>query len=109
MAETGLAEKFDAQLFKLKLSEQALKQLLPAWREVVLEHTQNPLPFLRKSLLLYPFELSLAYDGAYSLVMAYAKLKKFDVVSSIAKECPQLGLEILASSTPEPTITLKTG
>ena len=106
MAEGG---NFDAasDLFgSLELDRSTWNDLLPAWRQALLEHTDEPRSLLRQSFAPYPFDAESAAKGVYSLVQAHVQAGAMDHAEAIARECPKLELDVLVQ---EPELPIPEG
>ena len=96
-AEDDQADAFADHLPTLELLHSGWTDFLSTWREALLEHEEDPRTLLRQSLTLYPFDAEAAAEGAYSLVQAHVQAGAMDLAEAIARECPELDLDVLVS------------
>jgi len=94
-AKEGQTEAFARHLPQIELFDDGWTDVLSTWRGALLEHSDDPRPLLRQSFLLYPFDTETAAEGAYSLVQAHVQAGAMDHAEAIARECPELELDVL--------------
>ncbi|PQJ36783.1 hypothetical protein BSZ35_00060 [Salinibacter sp. 10B] len=100
-AEAGQADSFAQHMPQIELPHDGWTDFLTTWRETLLEHTDEPRPLLRQSLTQHPFDVKAAAEGVYSLVQAHVQAGAIDYAEAIAKECPELELNVLISEESE--------
>jgi len=102
-AQDHRAEAFAQYFPQIELSHDGWTDLLSTWREALLEHTDEPRPLLRQSFTLYPFDAEAAAEGVHSLIQAHVQVGAMDHAEAIARECPELELDMLVPE-PDPPI-----
>ena len=83
------------EISEFVLSRDEWSDYLSTWREAVLHHEGTPIPRLRKSFMLYPFDLEVSFGGIYTLVQAHVQAGTMEYARAIVRRCPELGLDIL--------------
>ena len=91
-------------LLKLDLSRNGWTRVLFTWRKELLRHADAPLPLLRESLTLYPFDQEAATKGVYALVQGHVQAGDLDTAADIAAACPELQLDVLVTESEGPPL-----
>ena len=74
---------FPAFLEKESLSDSYIKTALQAWQQGVLKYTNDPLPALRRSLKIFPFDYAMAKNGVTLLRAAHLKAQNIEYYRKI--------------------------
>jgi tetratricopeptide (TPR) repeat protein len=93
--KAGLAHAVADYLPSIELAREGWILILSSWRETLVGHKETPSSLLRQSLMLYPFDVETATKGVYALVQAHAQAGTIKYVEAIARECPELGLDVV--------------